>query len=245
MQKTKEYLYILDLLKNKKEFKFVIIGDSITSGEWVLPNWRNIFEYILKFGFEELPGKDKWIAEWNLKFFNYSLDGATTKNFRRQVDLALKEVKPDCVILMGTSNDIEKGISVKEHVSNLEKIFKKLARKTKFFVYSPDIYSKDEKLNSDYQPYIVEALKTKGYLNKIVVNGYEESKKFPLEKIFTLKLEPFERKENGPEIDYVHPNQLGNAYLAKMFLEKIFGLEMNPEKYIKDLRSDTVKLPTW
>ena len=123
MNKTPLYQKIRDIIKSGKEYKIVFIGDSLTSAEWVHPNWRDAFEYILKFSFEEFDGDDWWIPEWNLKFYNYSLDGASSRDFLHQVSIAEEEVNPDLFIIMGTSNDTELGISVQEHTDNLKKIF--------------------------------------------------------------------------------------------------------------------------
>ena len=60
-------------------------------------------------------------------------------------------------------------------------------------------------------------------------------KRFPLEKFFTFISEenPVAGIKEG-EIDPDHPNQLGNAYIAKLILEEVFSLDFNPEIYIND-----------
>ncbi|MEA3449779.1 MAG: hypothetical protein U9Q85_02265 [Patescibacteria group bacterium] len=35
-------------------------------------------------------------------------------------------------------------------------------------------------------------------------------------------------------IDFGHPNQLGNAYIAKIILKEIFDIDFDPELYIKE-----------
>jgi hypothetical protein len=64
---------------------------------------------------------------------------------------------------------------------------------------------------------------------------YNIYRKFPLEKIFTFRSEenPFERIKKG-EPDLQHPNQLGNAYIAKVVLGKVFSINFDSEKYIRD-----------
>ena len=74
---------MMDKIKNKleKEGKFWIafVGDSITSTEWVHPNWREIVEYVLK---EELQKvfTDYRIPFLGIRCFNHGYDGATTKD---------------------------------------------------------------------------------------------------------------------------------------------------------------------
>jgi len=242
MDKKPLYKEILNALKSGNKYKIVFIGDSITSAEWVHPNWRDTVEYILKFSFDEFKDDDWWIPEWNLKFFNYSLDGASTKEFEGQVLTSEKEVNPELYIIMGTFNDIELGISLKEHIQNYSKIFKSL--KNKSIIFSPDIYTKDERLNKTYSKYIENLLRTipEGIE---VINGFEIFKKYPIQNFYTLDLnEKYDGNFNESK-DPIHPNVLGNIYIAKMILEEGFGIDVIPEKFLEDLRSDTVKYPKW
>lgn len=116
MEKSKLHKAILKRLQNHKLYRIAFIGDSITSGEWVFPNYRASFEYILKNSFTEFSGENWWIPSWNIKFYNYSEDGSTTRDFLSAVKLAYKEVKPDLFIVMGTANDVELGLSKEEHL---------------------------------------------------------------------------------------------------------------------------------
>jgi hypothetical protein len=36
------------------------------------------------------------------------------------------------------------------------------------------------------------------------------------------------------DLDFLNPNQLGNAYIAKFILKKVFGLDFDPDRYISD-----------
>ena len=57
------------------------------------------------------------------------------------------------------------------------------------------------------------------------INLFEEFDKFPKERIFT-----FISEEIGVvglkkgDVDFLHPNQLGNAYIAKTILREVFGV---------------------
>jgi len=235
MNKTPLYNKIQNILLAKQRYKIAFIGDSLTSTEWIHPNWREVFEYILKFSFDEFSEDDWWIPEWNLCFFNYALDGASTKNFLEQVKLSEKEVDPDLYIIMGTSNDIELGIDKEKHVKNLEKMFYILNKKD--VIYSPDICSKNEETNRNYEKYIEEVLKLDFPENIYIFNSYEISKNYPRDRFYTLE-------EDGVR-DLVHPNVLGNIYIAKMFLEECFSIEVNPDKYLEDIQSNRVKFPKW
>lgn len=244
MNKTPLYNKILNILLANKRYKIVFIGDSLTSTEWIHPNWREVFEYILKFSFDEFDKEDWWIPEWNLCFFNYALDGASSKNFLEQVRLAEEEVNPNLYIIMGTSNDIELGISIKEQEEYLTKIFE--ITKNKDVIYSPDLYSKHQVLNDKYEKYVEASLSIKTGKNVQKFNGYKIFKSYPIDKFYTLELDNnIDLINPNCKQDPVHPNVLGNIYIAKMFLEEIFGIKVNPEIYLKDTRSDTVKYPRW
>lgn len=88
-------------------------------------------------------------------------------------------------------------------------------------------------------------LKTLKTNKTLVIDGHSEFKKYPLEKLLTLELDPLERKPNMPIADPVHPNSLGNIYIAKMILENAFGISVNPEKFLKEIRSDRIKSCGW
>jgi lysophospholipase L1-like esterase len=242
MDKKPLYKEILNSLRLGNEYKISFIGDSLTSAEWVHPNWRETLEYILKYSFEEFQNDDWWIPEWNLKFYNYALDGASTKEFERQVMIAKEQVNPDLFIIMGTSNDIELDISINDHVKNLKRIFELI--KTKGTIFSPDVYSNDERLNSIYKDYVKAVLSViPQYMTTI--NGFEIFRNYPIHNFYTLNLDEKYDKGNERLKDLLHPNVLGNIYIAKMILEEGFGIDVKPEKYLEDIRSDTVKYPKW
>jgi len=244
MNKAPLYNQIFNTLLSKKRYKIVFIGDSLTSTEWNHPNWREVFEYILKFSFDEFTDEEWWIPEWNINFFNYALDGASTKNFLEQAKLSKKEINPNLYIIMGTSNDIELGFSIEEHIQNLTKIFN--VTKGKHVIYTPDLYSKNEASNKAYEGYVKASLNIKTEENVFKFNGYEIFKTYPINNFYTLKLDnDIDSNDLNFKNDPVHPNVLGNIYIAKMFLEENFGIKVNSEQYLEDIRSDTVKYPRW
>jgi hypothetical protein len=67
------------------------------------------------------------------------------------------------------------------------------------------------------------------------IDLYRESDGFPKERIYTFVSEcdiPEEHINKG-DLDFWHPNRLGNAYIAKVILKNIWGIEFDPEKYIE------------
>jgi len=208
-------------LKEKNKYWIAFVGDSLTSCEWVHPNWREIVEYVLK---EELQKKftDWKIPSWGIRCFNCGFDGATTKDILEKTGEILK-LKPNLVILMIGGNDPVLGISVEEHTKNIEEIRKQF-KNTDLFLLT-DINPFNEKASKKYKPYT----NVQG-----VFNLFEEWKKYEKDKFFTFKSEEnlVEGIKKG-DLDFWHPNQLGNAYIAKIVLKEVFQIEFDPEKFIE------------
>ncbi len=220
------------ILKNKI-FRIIFIGDSLTSGEWVHPNWREIIEYVLK---EELTKniKDWKIPSWNIRCFNAGLDGSTTKDQLVRLDEYVFLNKPNLAFIMLGGND-KYFLNPEDTNINLKTILSRLNEKDITTVLSNDPYSINENHNKKYAPY-KEKINSLSKDADIFVDLYSEYKKFPLKKIYTFISENG-NKDAGIEkgtIDFAHPNQLGNAYIAKVFLEKVFGIPFDPEKFMKE-----------
>jgi len=127
-------------------------------------------------------------------------------------------------------------ISINKHVKNIRKIIKKLTDSGSKVVWCTSTPSKEgwEK-NAKYLPYAEACMKISPSKNTQLIDMFNIYKKLPLERFFTF------RSENNPlagvkegEVDPEHPNQLGNAYIAKVILKEVFSLDFDPEKYIND-----------
>jgi lysophospholipase L1-like esterase len=221
---------IAKTIKSQSKFWIVFTGDSITSTEWVHPNWREIVEYVLK---EELTKEMyEWKApSWGIRTFNFAYDGATTSDILDRVDL-IKQVHPDLVISVMGSNDHRKNIDVSLHIENIKKIIDKLDTNV---VWCTSIPANDSNENQKYEPYAKATMQIAQNERLQFIDMFPMYKKFPIEKFFTFKLEeiPSDGVKKG-DPDILHPNQLGNAYLAKIILKEVFLIEFDPETYIKD-----------
>lgn len=82
MEKTKLYKEILSKLKAGEVIKIAFIGDSITSGEWVHPNFRDIFENLLKIFSIISEGKKKCIFSPDI----YSNDKKLNAGYKPYID---------------------------------------------------------------------------------------------------------------------------------------------------------------
>ena len=68
---------IFTQIHNDNFHRIGFVGDSITSTEWVHPNWRAIVEYVLKEELTSLIGNWK-TPSWKIRCFNFGFDGSTT-----------------------------------------------------------------------------------------------------------------------------------------------------------------------
>lgn len=214
--------------KLQKDGKYWIafVGDSLTSSEWVHPNWREIVEYVLQNEMTKFSNDWK-MSEWGIKGFNFGYDGATTKDILEKVDL-VKSINPDLVIYMIGANDPILGVDLESHVKNINNFLKTFENK---IVFSTDINPWNNLASERYLPY-VEADKNISFIK--FINLFDISDSFPKERIFTFKSEenPEEGIKEG-DLDYWHPNQLGNAYIAKVILKGVFDINFDPEFYIQ------------
>lgn len=219
-------------LRGDGKYWIAFTGDSITSCDSVHPNWREILIYVLQSEMTEYL-KGEWkTPEWGIKGFNFAYDGATTKDIIEHVDDILM-VKPDLVIGLMGANDYLFEINPEKHVENIQKIANKINQLKSKVVWSTSTPAgKGSKRNKEYEPYGQAFLKA-DLKNISKVDIYSLFQQTPTEKFFTFISEeiPIEGIKEG-DSDLEHPNQLGNAYIAKYMLKEIFGIEFNPDKYI-------------
>jgi hypothetical protein len=225
-------------LENDSWYRIAFLGDSITSAEWVHPNWREIIEYILKMELEKMLG-DINIPWWKMRFYNAGFCGDHTGHLLGYLDEELAPIRPDLVIFMDTYNDKYFDISPLEHGRNLELIFFRLSEFCENIVFSSSIKRLKPKANELNDPYRREAERIikNSKSNISYVDLYSQFEKLNLSRFFTFINTPEdENKEFGViagEIDFSHPNVFGNAHIAKIFLNDIFGVEFDPEIYLK------------
>lgn len=213
---------IADIQKQIDEngkYWIAFVGDSITSCEWVHPNWREIVQYVLN---------DKLNLDWGFRCFNFGYDGATSKDILQKIKY-IKSINPDLVLLTIGANDPFLNVSVEEHIENISEIKNNLNTE---LVLSTDNKPWNNTAVSKYLPY-AEADTKLGF--EKFINLYEISDAFPKDRIYTFISEenPVENIKAG-DLDYWHPNQLGNAYIAQVMLKKVFDIDFDPELYIKD-----------
>lgn len=218
-------------IKVAKKYWIAFTGDSITSCEWVHPNWREIVEYVLKEELTEYLKGDWKTSEWGIRTFNFAYDGATTKDILGKVE-DIKLVSPDLVIGLMGGNDPTFKVSVSESVDNITNIARKLDTKVVWCSSTPA--GKGSHKNEEYEPYAAALIKIPQNKDLQIIDVFNIYQEFPLERIFTFISEenPIEGVKEG-DVDLQHPNQLGNSYIAGIILKEVFGIRFNPEKYWK------------
>ena len=140
-------------LKDTGKYWIVFTGDSITSCEWVHPNWRDIVIYALQEEMTEFLKGDWQTSEWGIKGFNFAYDGATTKDILSKIDDILL-VKPQLVIGLMGGNDPVLGVSVKQSIENIKKIGKLVINSGSKLIWCSSIPAgKGSKKNPEYKPF--------------------------------------------------------------------------------------------
>jgi lysophospholipase L1-like esterase len=223
------------IAKNEK-YRIVFYGDSVASAEWVHPNYQDIIEYVLKSSLEN-PNDSQNLAWWNTNFINAALDGATTQDYIERLQVDVLDYNPNLVIMFSNDNDVDK-ISEAEHAKNMDIILSKLTNNVNHVIYSNSIRTLNDHQNKRYSEYNAA---TKAILHKhkevLFVDMFEYFSTLQLKSFFTFELhgqDSFLTDGKGGTFDAFHPNQLGNAYIAKKFLKDIFGIKFDPEKYINE-----------
>ena len=229
---------IAKALKTKQKYWIVLTGDSITSCEWVHPNWREITEYVIKKEVTKFMEGDWAAADWGIRCFNFAYDGATTRDIlARNPDLL--GVKPDLVMSLMGGNDRLFDIPVPEHITNIETIVKCLTDSGAKVVWCTSTPSLPGwKKNDEYIPYARATMKIKGTSGAQFVDLFSLYRVFPLKRIFTFISEdnPVAGVKAG-DLDPDHPNQLGNAYIAQVILKEVFSIDFDAELYMKSTLS--------
>lgn len=171
-------------------------------------------------------------AEWGIKGFNFAYDGTTTKDILDKID-EIQLLNPDLTVVLMGANDPIVGFTVEQSVNNIRSLQAKLRS---FTVWGNSIASiAVSPKNQQYQSYAEATLKIPETSAFKFLNTFEIYKQFDLERFFTFKSEGnIQENIKAGDPDLQHPNQLGNAYIAKMFLEKVFGISFDPEKYIRE-----------
>ena len=181
------------------KYWIVFTGDSITSCEWVHPNWRDIVIYVLQTELTALLNNDWKLSEWGIKGFNFAYDGATTRDILDRIDDVLL-VKPQLVIGLMGGNDPTLGVGVEESVRNIRQILEKVEKSGSNLVWSNSIPARSgDKKNNGYEPYAKAFLGIEDRSGFTKVDMFNLFQKYPTDNFFTFTSEdnPVEGLKEG------------------------------------------------
>ncbi|CAN5224849.1 hypothetical protein BH09PAT2_BH09PAT2_00610 [soil metagenome] len=226
---------IKKFIQKENIYRIVCIGDSLTSAEWVHPNWRDIVEYVLKQDITAnfFKENDGWkVPSWNIRMINSGLDGATTANYVLLLEEYVYLYKPQLAIIMLGCNDAL-FLQPEATYDNLRSMIQDFKEANITVALANDPYITDEIYRNKYMPFHEKIQQLSGEAD-IFVDLWSETQQFPLKDMFTYISDGNDDVPMKPgDIDYLHPNPLGNAYIAKVFLKQIFGIDFDAEKYIQ------------
>ena len=236
---------IAQTLNSKGKCIFVFYGDSTTSADWIHPNYRDSLEYVIK---RELAKKiEDWkLPSWKLRFINSGFDGARTTDFLELLNAQVFSYEPDVVLFMATSNDQFSDITPTQHQENIKQVLDKLVEKVPTVIYCTDICSGDDAYNTRYAEYVDAVRSLFPYKEVVFIDLLTEMKLANPARFFTLIGEGNEDAKIKPgEIDFTHPNQLDNAYITRIVLDKAFNLNFDPEVYFKETTPQNSMAPKY
>lgn len=217
-----------------KVYRIVFLGDSITSAEWVHPNWPEIVEYVLKSELSKQTG-DWQSPSWNIRCINSALDGSTTEDMLDSFADHVTYYHPNLVIYLQSSNDNVSSISAEQSGSNNAKLVSQILELGSDLILANSTPGNNQEYTKALEPF-VEATKAACFTNDqiITIDLFEKMQAHELPRLFTFASPGNPEVNMKPgDIDYMHPNPLGNAYIAHYILREGFGIDFDPEEYIR------------
>jgi len=237
MKNTTISLHLIkEHLEKQHSYRIVFLGDSITSTEWVHPNWREIIEYVLKEELTKYLNGDWKTSSWGIRCFNCGFDGSTSLDLLNLLDKQVLRLRPNLVIYMQSSNDHHFQITPSQHQLYTHKLIEQILTKADYCILCSTIATPNEKYNQSLTKYVKQIESLFVIENTQYINAFNEFHALELSKLFTFKSVTGNEDLNikAGEIDFAHPNQLGNAYIAKVILKQGFDLKFDPEKYLQE-----------
>ncbi len=261
---------ILAKVLENRVYTIWFLGDSITSTEWIHPNWREIVEYVLKSELEleiqrlhneeglELPNESydgqynegelaseyaRRIPSWNVRCINLARDGSTTRDRVKCQDKRLWVHKNiDLLIVVGTCNDPDYAFPVAETLTNLESLFAycKNTLAIADVAYSTTSYSSSPSRIEKYTPYAT-AVVEKFATSEHLIDLWKTMQALPADEVERF----YGMKNSDDSLDTTHQNVLGNSYIAGVFLDKLFGISFDYKKYCWAAVSMDYKFPSY
>lgn len=210
-------------------YKIVCFGDSITSAAWTFPSWPEIIRYALVAS----EGID-----WEPVIINTGCNNSNSQDQQNLLSSHVFSFSPEIVIYTLSLNDYIYDLPQEEYHQRTMNIVDQLTDNIKEVVICTPPASSNEKFSAGYSEY------SKGLREEL-------SKKKDIRFIDNLKY--MQTLDRGPlytktfqydvavlgikkgDIDFLHPNELGNAHIAQNILKKLFNIELNAETFTNSI----------
>ena len=174
-------------LRAGEPFRVVFLGDSLTSTEWVHPNWREIVEYVLK---QQLSGDFvNWtVSSWGIRCYNAGFDGASSRDWLRMLQAEVIALRPTMVLVVGTDNEHWFNVSPVESAANISAIIRDLrTAKIPEIAYATAFAELGGHRRSEYDRYAAQVVPAIDDPNISVVDMVERFAALDLSKLYTFR----------------------------------------------------------
>jgi lysophospholipase L1-like esterase len=238
---TKNFLEeIKKTILENKLFLIAYYGPSTTSQEYMFPNWGEIIRYVLKYQLYDELNKN-WNSLWDIHTINLGLDGATSSDLLERFDNLVLKRNPNLLLLDASKNDVFLKVNKNLTEKNFRELISRALENNIKVVFTSRIPALTEELNKKINEY--------DEIDKKVAKEFEDNKNFIwidlfklypknlIKKTYTL-IHPEDNKPIGikaGDIDPIHYNKFGNVIVAKILLEKSFGIDFDENKFLADL----------
>lgn len=201
-------------------YRIVCVGDSTTSAEWVHPNWIDYVEFALREGLQLGNGRI-------FKMINSACDGADLSGINRCIEEDVLFFKPHLVTLMIGLNDMISEIPPDAFQKGLHEFIEKTRDNTEaeIALLTPTV-PKHKEIAEKLENYAAVIRQVSQTKETYLVDIFEAFSEIDLAKVYTY------RNDDGNsvwgiepgEIDYLHPNVLGNRIIAETILNDLFQI---------------------
>jgi lysophospholipase L1-like esterase len=178
----------------------------------------------------------KWeVPYWGIRCINAGFDGAKTSDILDLLGKFILDVKPNGIIYEVGDNDERYQITPEEYQKNLDEICNRIkGAGVKDVIISSDVFSSNPDIRKRYMPYMEKIKLVVDELRLPFVDVFNAMKKYDLKKIFNFVSGGNDVVGMKPgDIDFLHPNQYGNAVIAKILVEELLGVKFDPDLYMK------------
>jgi len=235
---------VFDAVRRGERCRIVFLGDSLTSTEWVHPNWRDAVEYAIKQC--SMTAVDDWRrSSWGIRCFNAGFDGATTRDWLERIDEDVLALDPDIAIVLGTRNDWEFAIPAAESTRNIEQLLIRLqTARVPHIAYATSFADANRERLTRSREYFASIRDVASRLGVTTLDLLTAMTGSDHERFYTFEIDEDNvvTGERRGDRDTSHPNALGNCEVAAIILRELFDIPFDAGAYLADTHAG-IKYP--